>query len=456
MKLQLLKGHKQELNNASRPVNGKQPGLLVPREENPVPALPDRNWFAHDYSQIVVDHPTHVPVKLKAVPQVFKSESGYYSIEVVDDTEGFHALKQEWDELLKISPVNNLFLTWDWLLTWWRHLSEDRILHLIVIRRDREVIAIVPLCLRSSRLGYLLPYKMFEFLGVGDVGSDYADLIIRPGAEQLALQVLIKYLADRNFIIEFTKVLSTSSYMSDFNSLLDRQGWRVSVKTSHICPYINLTGLDWEGYLASLGHSHRYNFRRRLKNLRKDFADYRFEQVHTEEQMKLTLTRLIELHNLRWNERGGSDAFHRPGLLNFHADITHSSLHQDSLRLYVLRLNGKAAAILYGFKYNNVLYYYQSGFDTSLSRYSVGMVIMGLAIKSAIEEGIEKFDFLHGEEEYKYLWTSGQHELIRITCVPPGIFGATYSRVMALRKSLRRLIRNFLPGFVVAWVRSRK
>jgi len=456
MKPQITKRYLQHLDNVSLPVNGKQSGLSMVREEYSDQIMPDRNWFGPFYSTIAVDNQACSPLMDKAFTPVYKSGVGSYSIEVLEDVKGFHALKEEWNELLRNSPVNGLFLTWEWMHTWWRHLAEDRKLHIILVRRDRELIAIAPLCLRTARMGYLLPITTFEFLGVGYVGSDYPDLIIRAGAEQLALQALTKYLVDRNLILELSQVLSTSSYMSGLQSLIKEHGWQVSSKVTHICPYINLTGLDWETYLASVGHSHRYNYRRRLKNLQKEFVDFQFEQIHSEDQVKVTLLKLIELHNLRWNERGGSDAFHRPGLLSFHADISHGALRQDSLRLYVLRLNGKVAAILYGFKYNNVFYYYQSGFDTSLARYSVGMVIMGLAIKSALEEGMEKFDFLHGDEEYKYRWASERHELIRISCVPPGKTGVVYSQVIGLRTSLKALIRKIMPEAVVDWIRTRR
>jgi CelD/BcsL family acetyltransferase involved in cellulose biosynthesis len=456
MKPQIMKGYVQQMENASLPVTGTQSGAKMSREQYPDRLMPDRNWFGPFYSAIAVDDQACTSLMSKVLTPVPKTAIGTYSIEVLEDEKEFDALQEQWNELLKNSPVNSLFLTWEWTHTWWRHLAEDRKLHIILVRRERELIAIAPFCLRTARLGYLLPITTFEFLGVGYVGSDYPDLIIRAGAEQLALQALTKYLVDRNCILELSQILSTSANMSGFQSLIKQHGWQVSTKSTHISPYIKLTGLDWETYLASLGHSHRYNFRRRLKNLQKDFAGFRFEQIHAEDEVKVTLAKLIELHNLRWDERGGSDAFHRPGLLSFHADITHGALRQDSLRLYVLWLNGKIAAILYGFRYANIFYYYQSGFDISLSRYSVGMVIMGLAIKSAMEEGIEKFDFLHGNEEYKFRWASERDELIRISCVPPGKTGAAYAQVRSLRQGLKKIFRKIMPQAVVVWISSRK
>ena len=374
-----------------------------------------------------------------------------YYIEVINDEAGFRALKAEWNSLLNSSPANCLFLTWEWVYTWWKHLAEDRKLNIITVRRDKELIAIAPLCLRPCRMRLFQFFRTLEFLGVGYVGSDYLDLIVRPDNEEAALQLIADHLAGSRSILELSQVNSFSRHISGLVKMLESYGWDISRKSTHVCPYINLSDHNWDTYLESLGGSHRYNFRRRLKNLKKKF-DVRFEQISTEEQRKQVLPELIDLHNRRWHERGGSDAFHTPGLLNFHDDFSRTAFHQDWLRLYVLRLNGKSAATLYGFKYNNIFYFYQSGFDTVFSRDSVGLVIMGLAIKSAIEDGVDAYDFLHGDEGYKYLWTREQYELLRFTFAPPYVNGRLYRRNMQTREVIKKLVRKYFPQPVIEWL----
>ena len=102
----------------------------------------------------------------------------------------------------------------------------------------------------------------------------------------------------------------------------------------------------------------------------------------------------MELHNMRWRDRGGSDAFHTPGLVSFHREFSQLALKRGWLRLYVLRLNQKPAACLYGFLYGRTFYFYQSGFDSAYEKQSVGLVSMGLGIKSAIAEGAEEYDLI--------------------------------------------------------------
>ena len=115
------------------------------------------------------------------------------------------------------------------------------------------------------------------------------------------------------------------------------------------------------------------------------------------------------------------------------------------LRLFVLRLNGEPAASLYAFRYNHVFYFYQSGFDPAYGKYSVGLVTMALSIKAAIEEGAEEYDFLRGDERYKFQWTNTVREIGKLVISPPRMGGAWYQGASQFSRGSRRLARRLLP-----------
>ena len=359
-------------------------------------------------------------------------------VEKIEDPARFEALRVEWNELLASSASDCLFLTWEWLHTWWKHLREDRRLRIVTVRRDRELIAIAPLALRSRRWRRLLPFPALEFLGTGGVGSDYLDVLIGRGQERHALPALAGSLADDKLMLELARVRRTSAHAGELAAEIARRGWVSTHVRTDVCPFIDLSGHDWQSYLASLGRSHRYNLRRRLRNLEKHW-EIRFERVRSEEQRAVALRALVTLHGRRWRERGSPGAFHTPGLIAFHEELSRLALEQGWLRLYVLHLNGKPAAALYGFLYNGVFYFYQSGFDPELREHSIGLITMGLAIKSAIEEGAKTYDFLRGDESYKSLWTRAERELVRLELYPPGERGALYRQTMELRWSIKKM-----------------
>jgi CelD/BcsL family acetyltransferase involved in cellulose biosynthesis len=223
---------------------------------------------------------------------------------------------------------------------------------------------------------------------------------------------------------------------------LRRRGWTPRIARTDLCPFIPLVGETWETYQRKLGASHRYNFRRRLRNLEKQFQ-VAFEPVQSERQRQEAFTALITLHDRRWSRRGGSTAFHSDALVRFHDELTRILLDRGWLRLQVLKLDGAPAAVLYGVLYRGKFYFYQSGFDPAYARHSVGLVTMGLSIECAIREGATEYDLLHGEEPYKFLWARHTRGLTGLELYPPDVRGSVGRGVTAVRSAVKGWVR---PG----------
>lgn len=358
-------------------------------------------------------------------------------IERIGELGQFWALRNEWNELLRASGSHRLFLTWEWMYTWCRHFLEDRRLSIVTVRSGGELLAVAPLALRPSRFQRLLPFPALEFLGTGSVGSDYLDLLVRRGLEDEVLGALASHLTEGKEVLELSCVESTAAVANTLAVQLRRRGWGAQTTTTDTCPRIDLSGHTWESYLGSLGSTHRYNWRRRMKGLEKQWR-VRLELARTEEQRAESMRVLMALHQQRWHERGSPGAFHTPALVAFHEEVSRLALQQGWLRLYVLRIDDKPAAALYGFLYNGTFYFYQSGFDPALGRHSVGLVLMGLAIKSAIDEGARVYDFLRGDESYKFLWAREERRLVRLELFPPCARGRVWRRTVALRARIKQ------------------
>ncbi|HEY7333392.1 MAG TPA: GNAT family N-acetyltransferase [Bryobacteraceae bacterium] len=386
----------------------------------------------------------------------------------------FALMREEWNELLSSSGSDCLFLTWEWLYTWWKSLAEDRHLSIMTVRTGRDpsaewqselnpglapaispareggvelrdrlrtgsrLIALAPFCLdsKAASRGRFLPEA--SFLGAGFVGSDYLDIIVRAGYETVAMEALTLELAQKRWSIRWTNMSRSRASAYRAAAGLQTRGWRAVDTTINVCPYISLAGETWESYLASLGAEHRYSFNRKWKRLNREF-NVRFERAQTPQESRDSLALGIALHNARWRERGGSDAFHTHELIAFHREFSQLALRRGWLRLYTLRLNEAPVASIYGFLYRGKFYFYQSGFDPVFDKYSVGLVAMGLAIQAAIQEGAEEYDLLHGDEAYKRHWAREIRPLSRLELYPP-VFGGWWRYLS--RKAVRALRRR--------------
>jgi len=376
------------------------------------------------------------------------------TVEKIDDGPRFAELKLEWANLLESSTSQCLFLTWEWLYTWWKHLAADRRLSILTVRCGSQLAALAPFGVRPPSLARRHFFPVQEFLGSGNAGSDYLDFIVRTGYEPEARQAFASCLAGERPMFDWAQLRCGGCFAAGVASMLGEEGWRVAETNTNTCPFILLAGESWESYLATLGSEHRYNFNRKWKRLNRDYI-VEFEQVRTEEECRESIDLIVTLHNMRWRDRGGSDAFHTRGLVGFHQEFSQVALERGWLRLYVLRLNGKPAAGLYGFLYHRTFYFYQSGFDAAYDKYSVGLVTMGLAIQRAIEEGAQEFDLLHGDEGYKSHWSTGSRELGRLQLYPPGSLGWVCRSSVELELASRRIARRVLPRSTFDGIRAK-
>lgn len=364
-------------------------------------------------------------------------------IETITASSRFAALQHDWDELLHASDADCLFLTWEWLHTWWNHFGQAHPLSVLALRCDGALTAVAPLCMRPASPLRLRPLPALEFLGTGTVGSDYLDLIAGRDHEATAADLLAAELSRSRVTIDWAQLDRRASFAARVARLMALDGWTAAENRSNVCPYIPLSGSTWDGYLRSLGSAHRYDFHRKLKRLKRQY-DVRFDQVCFESDRREAIEQVFHLHELRWRARGASDAFPTGAARDFHREFSRLALGRGWLRIFLLRLNDAPAACLYGFFYRRKFYFYQSGFDPVYAPSSLGLILMGLAIERAIGEGAEEYDLLHGNEPYKSHWSRDCRELGRLQLFPPGAAGWLCRRSVAAEQATRRAVRRLL------------
>jgi CelD/BcsL family acetyltransferase involved in cellulose biosynthesis len=363
-------------------------------------------------------------------------------VERIETTTGFAALRDDWNALLENSRSRCIFLTHEWLFTWWKYLAADRSLFILTVRDKGKLVGILPLSLTPAHYSRMIP-RSLQFLGSGLVGSDYLDAMVTSGLEQDVTEAFSEHLFRAEMVLHLTATRRSSSLVAQVAANLCGSGWTLVDTATNVCPYIKLRGQNWAEYLSSLGSSHRYNFNRRLRNLQKNHT-LSIEVARTPEQAQPALDTVIGLHFKRWMPKGRSEAFQDAKTIAFHREFVELAAAQGWLRILVLRIDGMPAAALYGLRYGETFYFYQSGFDPQWSGQSIGLVTTGSAIKSAIEEGAAEYDFLHGAEEYKYHWASATREIGRLELYPHHSRGRLSRHAVEFNRALRRVAKGML------------
>lgn len=214
-------------------------------------------------------------------------------------------------------------------------------------------------------------------------------------------------------------------------SLALAAGWKV--QDAETCPVLDLPE-SYDAYVRGLGKNMREQIKRYPKRLEKQFK-VQYELASTPQQVDVAMADLFRLHGKRWRERGQTGVLGLPGRRRFHRDVAQGFLKRDWLRLWTLRLDGEAACVLLNYAQGGKYWFFIGGFEPDLMRWSVGTCLFARVFETAIGEGATAFDFLRGEEEYKYRYGATDRHYKTLSWFAPTPRGRLLQRRVQLEES---------------------
>lgn len=300
-------------------------------------------------------------------------------------------VRAEWSELAQAS--GNPFATVEWSDAWLAGPGKHARLRLFAgLRNDGTVAAIVPLVVVRGRY-----VRKVRFLGFG-VANELGP-IAAPNDLELGAQALRLALAEteRDWDVFVGENLQSSEWASRLEAELVARRGNLFVRG----PWET-----WDDYLATKSRSLRKELRQKERRLRERGLQYR--TVSSPEELPAALDVLFELHRRRW---GADAATGFTGQEAFHRTFAATALARGWLRLRLLELGGRAVAANYSFRVGSREWSYQHGRDPQLEHDSVGLLILGHAIREAFGEGAAEFRLGPGRQEYKLRFADGDHGL---------------------------------------------
>jgi CelD/BcsL family acetyltransferase involved in cellulose biosynthesis len=288
-------------------------------------------------------------------------------------------LREEWTDLA--NEDGNIFSTWEWASSWWRHVGHDRPLLIHAARRDDgRLAAVVPTYLWSSR-----PLRIGRFVGHGP--ADQLGVVSRTLDPFLTAEALRHVLSSFRLDVLLAELLPGGN------------GWPAAFGSNALAressPTLLLAG-GWEAYLASRSANLRQQIRRRERRLRGRYG-VRFRLAADRTRLQDDLSLLFTLHFGPWPQ--GRSAF--ASWESFHREFAALALERGWLRLWFLELDDRPVAAWYGFRFSGVESYYQAGRDLNFRDDSVGFVLLAHSIREAAVDGMREYRFLRGAEPYK-------------------------------------------------------
>lgn len=364
------------------------------------------------------------------------------SITEINTLSDFLELRHNWNKVLTRSRENNIFLTWEYLSTYWKHFGNKAKLRIICVKYKDDIIAIAPL--RQSFYGFVgsIGYKVIEPLGYRGLmpsGGDYTGLLLGK-KEAECLKLFLKYLAeddDWDFIYLYD--VHENSRIPYLLQKYSHQPLRFEVEMGAVCPYLPLPN-SIDALFKGFSKKFRNNLRRCMRNLEKDHGKVkvkRYDELYSIEEAMKTL---FELHGKRWRSKGMSETLNAQLIrarIDFHIDLAKMLARNNWLSLNFLTVNDKPVAGLYGFEYNKIMFAAVIGFDPEYSRYSPGNLLLLKIIEKCIMERLREFDFMKGEELYKFEWTKKFRRNVNIRFVNKKYLSNLYNLAIKTFRKMR-------------------
>ena len=305
---------------------------------------------------------------------------------------------ESWNGLVEQSIADTPFSRHEYLSEWWKTLGggewKPAELVLISARENDQLIGIAPL--------FLADYDgQHALMLVGSIEiSDYLDLIVREGDLPRFLSGLLDFLAsstDNWSALDWYNLPDDSPTLAALKAEAEKRGWNHHEEVYRPTPRIPLNG-SFEEYLSRIDKKQRHEIRRKMRRAAESDKNVRFTIVNGTEDINAEINAFFELMA---HDPGKAEFLH-PAMRD-QMTVTIQNAHKYGyLWLAFLEIEGTKTAASLNFDYKNKLWGYNSGVSREHMELSPGWVLLAHTIQWCCENGRYEFDFMRGDEEYKY------------------------------------------------------
>jgi CelD/BcsL family acetyltransferase involved in cellulose biosynthesis len=300
--------------------------------------------------------------------------------------ERLSAVEKVWRELFEKAANPSPFTSYEWFSALARH----------VLKLDPDVVVF-----HNGSIVFGILAASITRDGVRSIGdervTDLYDVLFMPGYENVVTETLADFVIQRGlgfdlFPLEVNSVLTAG---------LQERLSEISVEKKDLCPLLELS-VTWDDYLHCLDGKSRHELRRKMRRINgAAISDVKSADIDI-------LFRLMSISD------SSKDEFLTPGIVAFFRELTDLFDRNGWLRLRALIFERNLVGIILAFAFKRCVYLYNMGFDPQYRHLSPGIMTVAFDIQSAISQGYEYYDFLRGDEEYKYRLGAKERYTMRV------------------------------------------
>jgi CelD/BcsL family acetyltransferase involved in cellulose biosynthesis len=340
-------------------------------------------------------------------------------VEVIETLPAFNRLEENWNAVYDTDPDAQFFLSWKWLSGWLGQISTPWFI--LGVKADRAAdapyVAFLPLRMQTRTAEARIHNELNM---AGNFAADYTGILCAPGLEHRVIPALARHLKQINWArMNLENIRVSEPRIRLLLAHFPKAGFQVNEISrvgkvdgidNNLCPFAPLPP-DWNGYLETLSANTRQKIRRLLK-LVDNPGEYRISQA-TPDTIERDLNTLLQFWEIKWKPRKG-DLVHT--LVRSNRTMLTRSFNNGLLFLPTLWKDERPLAALATLidERKRAFLFYMTGRDETFDGPPPGMILHAYSIRYAIANGFAEYDFLRGNEPYKYSFGVKER---RIRCV---------------------------------------
>jgi CelD/BcsL family acetyltransferase involved in cellulose biosynthesis len=321
-----------------------------------------------------------------------------------------------WNTLVEQSIADTPFSRYEYLCEWWNTLGGGEWLRsnvkLILVsgKENDQLIGIAPLFIADYD-----SQRALMLLGSIEI-SDYLDLIVRAEDHARFLSGLLDFLgsslADAWSALDWYNLPDSSPTLAALKAESDKRGWTHHEEIYRPTPRIPLNG-SFDEYLSRVEKKQRHEIRRKMRRAAESEKDVRFHVIDSTADIESEMNSFFDLMVQDPNK----EQFLHPEMREQMTVTIRNAFARGYLWLAFLEVDGSKAAASLNFDYKNKLWGYNSGVGREHMELSPGWVLLADVIQWCCENNRSEFDFMRGDEDYKYRFGGVNQFVMRVKLV---------------------------------------
>jgi hypothetical protein len=346
----------------------------------------------------------------------------------------------DWDELWSRSATNSPLARPALVAHWADHFSRRTLLRAIEIRRDGNLMAVLPLI--GKRYAKLFPLGCLP----SNAWASCGDLLLDPTADaEVILGELVRAIDRLPWpIIQLSPLAVTAPWWQAFRLACGRYGLEMMPSLVGSVGQVEIEA-DWQGYRSRWSKNHRRHIEKAGRRAR--LAGRLTLDVHTEllpEDIERWLRVGFEIEDRSWKGEAATSVLRTPGMFNFYLEQARQLARWGQLQLTFLLHDNRPIAFEYGYRAKGTYFSHKVGYDPAYAHFSPGQLLRALLLQRFHEEAqLSLVDFCGPLTEATAKWSTRSYPVGKWLIAPRRVLSRY---VLRGRAAWRGLLRRSRPA----------